>query len=40
MLGPGDPAPDFSGHDFINGGTFTLSDHAGKTILVVFAAYW
>ncbi len=33
---PGDLAPDFSGTDIINGGTFTLSDHLGKVILVVF----
>jgi len=38
MPGIGDPAPDFSGSDFINGGTFTLSDHAGKVILLCFVS--
>jgi len=32
----GDPAPDFTGHDFINDATFTLSDHLGETILLAF----
>jgi hypothetical protein len=32
----GDPAPNFSVHDFINGGTFTLADHAGEVILLAF----
>ncbi|MFX1295653.1 MAG: redoxin domain-containing protein [Promethearchaeota archaeon] len=32
----GDNAPDFSGHDFINDVTFTLSDHLGKIILLSF----
>lgn len=36
MAGIGDPAPDFSGDDFINGGTFTLSDHTGEIILLAF----
>ena len=38
MPGIGDPAPDFSGHDFINGGTFTLSDHRDEVILLSFVA--
>lgn len=33
----GDPAPTFSGHDFVNGVTFNLSDHAGKVIVLTFA---
>ncbi len=36
MLNVGDPAPDFSGNDLVNGGVFTLSDHTGKFILVSF----
>lgn len=36
MLNVGDPAPNFSGNDFINGGVFTLSDHQGEAILVAF----
>ena len=36
MPGVGDPAPNFSGHDFINDTTFNLSDHAGKVILLSF----
>ncbi len=32
----GDPAPNFTGHDFINGGTFTLADHTGEVILLSF----
>ena len=32
----GDPAPDFSGNDFINNTPFTLSDHAGKVIVLSF----
>jgi peroxiredoxin len=32
----GDPAPNFTGNDFINGGAFTLSDHAGKVIILSF----
>ena len=32
----GDPAPDFTKHDFINDVTFTLSDHAGEVILLSF----
>ena len=38
MPGVGDAAPDFTGSDFINGGTFTLSDHAGEVILLSFVA--
>jgi len=32
----GDPAPDFTGNDFINDMAFTLSDHFGDTILLAF----
>lgn len=32
----GDPAPNFSKHDFMNGGTYTLSDHLGDVILLAF----
>ncbi len=32
----GDMAPNFTGSDFINGGTFKLSDHAGKIIVLSF----
>ena len=32
----GDPAPNFSGHDFINNTAFTLSDHAGEVIVLAF----
>lgn len=32
----GDLAPNFTGHDFINGGTFTLTDYSGKVILLSF----
>ena len=38
MPGVGDPAPNFSGTDFINGVPFTLSDHSGKVILLSFVA--
>jgi peroxiredoxin len=34
----GDPAPDFTGDDFINASTFTLSDHAGDIIVLGFLA--
>lgn len=36
MPGIGDPAPQFSGQDVVNGGTFSLSDHQGSAVLVVF----
>ncbi len=36
MPGVGDPAPDFSGHDFINDAPFALHDHAGQVIVVSF----
>ncbi len=39
MASIGDPAPDFSLPDLINGGTFTLSQHAGKVILLFFGNY-
>lgn len=32
----GDPAPNFSKHDFMKGGTFTLSAHTGDVILLAF----
>lgn len=34
----GDLAADFTGHDFINDGTFTLSDHVGDVVLLGFMA--
>jgi hypothetical protein len=40
MPGIGDPAPNFSGHDFINDVPFELSDHAGEIIVVAFIAQW
>lgn len=40
MLTPGQPAPDFSGPDLINGGTFTLSDHLGQVVCLALGAYW
>ncbi|MCG9969689.1 redoxin domain-containing protein [Pelotomaculum terephthalicicum JT] len=40
MPGVGSPAPNFSGHDFINDTTFTLAGHAGEIILLCFSAYW
>jgi peroxiredoxin len=36
MPGIGDPAPQFSGEDVVNGGTFSLADHQGSVILVAF----
>lgn len=33
----GDPAPNFTGHDFINDTTFTLADHAGQVTLLCFS---
>ncbi len=39
MPGIGNPAPDFSGTDIVNGGTFTLSSHAGDMILVCFMSH-
>ncbi|GEM_PF-2896094 len=36
MATVGDTAPNFSGHDFINNTTFTLSDHAGEVIVLAF----
>ena len=36
MPSVGDPAPNFTGNDFINGGTFTLSDHSGEVIVLAF----
>jgi hypothetical protein len=36
MPGVGDPAPDFSGTDFVHGVPFDLSAHAGKVILLSF----
>ena len=38
MPGIGDLAPDFTGTDIVNGGTFALSDYAGKVILLSFIA--
>ncbi len=35
----GDTAPNFSGNDFINGGTFNLYDHMGDVIVVAFLMY-
>jgi peroxiredoxin len=32
----GDPAPNFTGNDFVNGGTFNLSAFAGKIIVLSF----
>jgi peroxiredoxin len=32
----GDPAPDFTGNDFINSVPFTLSDYAGEVIVLTF----
>jgi hypothetical protein len=40
MPGVGELAPDFSGNDIISGGTFTLSDHLGKPILIAFVGNW
>ncbi len=34
--GVNDPAPDFSASNVNGGGTFTLSDHAGKTVVIAF----
>ena len=39
MLGIGDTAPDFSGQDIVSGGTFTLSDHFGKVIVLAFIGW-
>jgi peroxiredoxin len=36
MAGIGDSAPDFTGNDFVHGVPFTLSDHAGKVLLLSF----
>lgn len=36
MPGIGDPAPQFSGQDKVNGGTFSLADHQGSVVLVAF----
>ncbi len=36
MPGIGDPAPDFTGNDFINGVPFTLSDYLGEVIVLAF----
>lgn len=39
MPGIGDIAPNVSGNDFINGGTFNLfPDHAGEVIVLSFVA--
>ncbi len=38
MPGIGDPAPNFTGHDFINNKTFTLYDHIGDVVLLSFLA--
>ena len=35
----GPPAPDFS-VPTLNGGTFRLSDHRGKPVVIFFMAYW
>lgn len=39
MPGVGDPAPNFSGNDFINDAVFTLADHAGKVIVLAFVMH-
>jgi peroxiredoxin len=36
MPGIGDSAPYFTGNDFINSGTFTLSDYLGEVIVLAF----
>ena len=38
MPGVGDPAPNFSGTDIINGVPFTLADHEGELIVLGFVA--
>ncbi len=39
MPGVGDPGPNFTGYDFINDKTVSLSDYQGKVILLSFLAY-
>jgi thiol-disulfide isomerase/thioredoxin len=36
MPGIGDPAPLFSGEDFLSGQSFSLSDHQGDVVLIAF----
>ena len=37
MLNIGDPAPQFSAVDVINGNTYKLSDYAGRIVLLIFS---
>lgn len=37
MPGIGDPAPQFSAVDVIDGQTYSLSDYAGQVVLLIFS---
>jgi|GEM_PF-1923077 len=39
-LGVGDPAPDFLLEDIPTGEPIALSDYAGRTVVLVFYAWW
>lgn len=39
MLQPGNPAPDISGNDIIDGGPFSLSSCSGKVVCLAFGLY-